>query len=90
MKRSLIRGISKNVQNQKLANKLIKEADRYTKIKILLKELSMEPPIDAECVFKIRNKIIHGGYPSSKEDALTSLKIAREMIAHYNVPLFEN
>ena len=90
MKRSLIQSISLNVYNQNLVDKLIKDANGYSKINEYLKMFSLVPPIDAKSVFKIRNRIIHGGYSSNEEDALISLKVAKGMITNYNVPLFES
>jgi hypothetical protein len=89
MKQSLDKGIRENVSNQKLANKLIEKADGYNKILSNLELLSLNPRINADPVFKIRNKIIHNGYMPKAEKVKEILNIAKETISFYNVPLFE-
>lgn len=89
MKQSLEKGIRENVSNQKMANKLIEKADGYDKIRNNLKLLSLNPSINADPVFKIRNEIIHNGYMPKAEKVKEVLNIAKEMISFYNVPFFE-
>ena len=90
LKKSLDKGIRENVSNQKLANKLIEKADGYDKIRNNLKLLSLNPRINADPVFNIRNAIIHKGYMPKAEKVKEILNIAKEMISYYNVPYFDN
>lgn len=89
MKQSLEKGIRENVCNQKLANKLIEKADGYDKIRSNLELLSLNPRIEANPVFKIRNAIIHKGYMPKAEKVKEILNIAKEMISFYHVAFFE-
>lgn len=89
MKRSLIRNINQLVHHQKLADKIIKEANGYDKIRKYLKELSLLPEICIEEVFNIRNRIMHTGYVPDKAEAFKALKISKDIISFYHVPLFE-
>ena len=83
LKRDLEKQIEKSVSMVELRNKIIKEANSYTKIMEYLKCFSSGPTLNSDELFKKRNRIMHGGYSPTEVDAQNSLILANKYIDYY-------
>lgn len=89
LKRDLERNIKLCVSLESLRNRITKDSNNYDKIKGYLRDISQLPQIDADYLFIIRNRIIHGGYTPLEKDASNVIKTAKEFIDYYHPDLYE-
>ncbi len=75
-----------------LQSYLLKQADGYSKLVGLCKAIGISilglPSID-ETVIKIRNRVIHGGYTPSNNEAKTAYMDTRSSMATLGISMFE-
>ena len=72
-------------------NQILESADGFRKILMVMKKFGLM--VDncntiEERTIKVRNRIIHGGYFPTNEQALQAIEDAKLIIAQYNVPIF--
>ena len=75
-----------------LQDYILRQADGYSKLVELCKKMKLSLgglPNVQETVMKIRNRVIHGGYVPSFEEANKAYKDTRESLKVMNVPIFE-
>lgn len=71
---------------------VLKQADGYKRLRDLCKNLSISlagMPNVEDNVMKVRNRVIHGGYVPTYEEAYKAYLCTRQSLSALNVPMFE-
>lgn len=92
LKRLLRNSLSPMSANDAITDYLIKGADGLPKIERLMKLINLPKYNFADIrtnVFDVRNKIIHGGFSPSSDQASTALKLTKSMLKDYHIAYFD-
>lgn len=93
LKKEVLTYFSENNIPQELRDYVLKQSDGFDKLISLCKYLNINltrMPNAKEFVMKIRNRVIHGGYVPSNEEAQKSYNITMEALKVMNAPMFES
>lgn len=93
LKKEVFAYLSRNNIPLELRDYVLKRADGFDKLMALCKSLNIDLtrlPNIKKIVMDIRNRVIHGGYIPSKEEAQNAYNITTEALKVMNVPMFES
>lgn len=92
MKKKVIDYFQETEVPDNLQKHVLKQADGYSRLRDLCKSLSItlhNMPDVQEDIMKIRNRVIHGGYEPTTEEAHKAYVCAEQTLKILNVPIFE-
>lgn len=92
LKRLLRKSLLSMCLDDAMIEYLMKGADGLPKIETLMKLINLPRHNFSDImnnIFKVRNKIIHGGYFPSSEQASTALNLTQSLLKDYNIEYFD-
>lgn len=92
LKRKIVDYLDGSAESEVIKEYILRQADRYTKLVELCKTFSISlacMPDVKEIIMNVRNRIIHGGYVPTRQEANEAYNSTRLSLKMLNVPMFE-